>query len=70
MILFGCSADFQSVFGGGVSLYSPSIGSFRNKFRDDTMQSRTERTTTGESVRPMTAIAGAGFQSQSEWEKY
>ena len=36
-----------------------------NNYRDDTMQSRMGRTTAGESIRPMTAIGGAGFQSQS-----
>lgn len=60
------SNDFQSVVGGGATVYSPSIATFRNTFRDDTMQSRMGRTTAGETLRPMTAIAGAGFQSQSK----
>ena len=60
------TTDFQSVVGGGRGIHSPSIGSFQF-FRDDTMQSRMGRTTSGgDSVRPMTAIGGAGFQSQSK----
>ena len=52
-------AALQSVLGGGISIYSP----MSDTFKDDTMQSRMGRTTAGESVRPMTATFGAGFQS-------
>ena len=48
-------------------MYTPSVATFGQTFRDDGIQSRMGRTTTaGESVRPMTAISGAGFQSQSK----
>ena len=61
------SNDFQSVIGGKTSVYSSSVTTFRNIFREDTTQSRMGRTISGESARPMTAVAGAGFQSQSKF---
>jgi len=60
------SDDFQSVTRDGRCVYSSSLETFHN-FKDDTLQSRLGRTSVGDSVRPMTATGGAGFQSRSKF---